>query len=103
MDPTLLIFLLLLPIGFLPTIIAIKKNHPQKVPIILVNIFGGAFWGIGWFIAIVWVFMKPKESHVVINNESSSASEIEKLHELKEKGILSEEEFSIKKNALLND
>jgi len=101
MDPTLLIFLLLLPIGFLPTIIAIKKNHPQKVPIILVNIFGSAFWGIGWFIAIVWVFMKPAKSNVVVSNETS-ASEIEKLHELKEKGILSEDEFNSKKADLLS-
>lgn len=103
MDPTLLIFLLLLPIGFLPTIIAIKKDHPQKVAIILVNIFGGAFWGIGWFIAIVWVFMKPRNNQVIINNDTSSANEIEKLHELKEKGILSEEEFNLKKNALLSE
>ena len=101
MDPTFLLFLLLLPIGFLPTIIAIKKNHPQKVPIILVNIFGGMFWGIGWFIAIVWVFMKPANNNIVMNNDSS-ASEIEKLHELKEKGILSEEEFNSKKALLLS-
>ncbi len=38
----LLIVLIFLPLAFLPTIIAFKKNHPHKILIVLVNIFGGA-------------------------------------------------------------
>jgi len=97
-----ILFIILTAIFFLPTILAIYKDHPQKVPIFLVNIFGGFFWGIGWFIAIVWVFVKPKETRVVVKQERSAANEIEKLHALKEKGVLSEEEFTAKKNAILN-
>ena len=56
----LLIFIiLLLPLFFLPTIIALKRNHPYKIPIILLNIFGGLIFGVGWFIALIWCFIKP--------------------------------------------
>lgn len=95
----LLIVLVLLPLAFLPTIIALKKNHPHKIPIILVNIFGGLLWGVGWLVALVWCFIVP-------NNNSSApviaAGEIEKLHALLEKGVLTQEEFDTKKRALLN-
>jgi len=55
----LLIVLVLLPLAFLPTIIALKKNHPHKIPIILVNIFGGLLYGLGWLVALVWCFIVP--------------------------------------------
>lgn len=94
----LLIVLVLLPLAFLPTIIAIKKNHPHKIPIILVNFLGGLFYGIGWLVALIWCFITPG------NNQRSPtipAAEIKKLYELKEKGILTQEEFDSKKQALL--
>lgn len=97
----LLIVLVLLPLAFLPTIIALKKNHPHKIPIILVNIFGGLLYGLGWLVALVWCFIVPNS-----NSNSSSlvnaAGEIEKLHVLLEKGVLTQEEFDSKKRALLN-
>ena len=42
-----LIFLLLLPLALLPTIIAVARNHPHKIPIVLVNVLGGLFYGLG--------------------------------------------------------
>lgn len=40
-------------LGFLPTCIAIDRGHPNRVPILLVNLFVG--WsGIGWVVALVW-------------------------------------------------
>ena len=38
---------------FIPTIIAIRRDHPNKVAIILLNFFLG--WiGIGWIGALIW-------------------------------------------------
>ncbi|WP_232584051.1 superinfection immunity protein [Photobacterium carnosum] len=91
--------LLLLPLLLLPTIIALKKNHPYKTPIILINILGGLFWGIGWLVALIWCFILPTK---VSNNQTGIANEIEKLYMLKEKGILSQEEFELKKKELIS-
>lgn len=41
----------------LPSIIAVKKNHPHKMKIVFVNIFGGLLYGLGWIIALVWCFL----------------------------------------------
>ena len=90
-----LIILVLLPLLFLPTIIAIKKNHPYKIPIILINIFGGLLWGFGWLVALIWCFIEPQSTN------NNSTYQIEKLHELKEKGALTQEEFDAKKRELL--
>lgn len=94
----LLILLVLIPLAFLPTIIALKKSHPYKVPIILVNILGGLLWGAGWLIALIWCFIVPEKK---TPNLGSTADEIEKLHTLKEKGIISEAEFNAKKEELI--
>ncbi|WP_045395138.1 SHOCT domain-containing protein [Vibrio rotiferianus] len=88
-----LAYLVLIPLALLPTIIAIKKKHPYKIPIILINIFGALLWGIGWFISLVWCFILPKGS--------SNADEIDKLHSLKEKGAITEDEFALKKKELM--
>lgn len=68
--------------------------------IILVNIFGGLLWGIGWLVALVWCFIAPRQK---VTNQPTQADEIEKLFQLKERGIISEEEFNEKKVALLKE
>ncbi len=83
---------------FIPTIIAVSKNHPQKSAIILVNIFGGLVFGIGWVVAIVWCFYNPVKSKTTF---TSSADELERLHDLLEKGVLTQEEFNRKKKQIL--
>ena len=92
-----LLMLLLLPLAFLPTILALKNNHPYKVAIILINILGGLFWGLGWLVALVWCFITPNK-----NTAMDTAAEIEKLHTLKEKGVLTQDEFDSKKKTLLD-
>lgn len=92
-----LILLLLIPCFFIPTIIAIKRKHPYKVAIILTNILGGLVWGIGWAIALIWCFILPKA-----NINTNVADELEKLHSLKEKGIISDSDFEKKKSSLMN-
>ncbi len=94
----LLIVLVLLPLAFLPTIIALIKNHPYKIPIIIINVLGGLFWGVGWLISLIWCFITPEKQTSSIG---SVADEIEKLYSLKEKGVISETEFNAKKKELM--
>jgi hypothetical protein len=51
-------FLISLTIYTLPTIIAVYRQHHNRVPIALVNIFLG--WSaLGWIVALVWAFTSP--------------------------------------------
>jgi hypothetical protein len=95
----LIVVLILVYIHFLPTIIALKKNHNNKVPIILINIFLG--WSlVGWVVALVWA-TKKVEGVILENNVISQADELEKLHSLKEKGVLTDVEFAKKKAEII--
>ncbi len=88
--------LIFLPLYFLPTILALHKKHPHKLPIILINVFGGFIGGLGWIVSLVWGFIMPKE------NNAPLLSELEKLHELKEAGALTQEEFDLQKKRASN-
>jgi hypothetical protein len=92
------VLVLILPLAFLPTIIAIRKNHPYKIAIILINIFGGLLYGIGWLVALVWCFILPKK---VGSISGGVADELDLLHQLKEKGALTQEEFDTRKKRIL--
>ena len=49
----LILMALLIYIYFVPSIIAVKRNHKNHMPIILLNIFLG--WSLlGWVAALVW-------------------------------------------------
>jgi hypothetical protein len=96
----LIVFFIMLPIYFLPTIIALVRNHHYKMPIILINIFGGVLWGIGWFVALVWCFIVPPKASAM---SLGIASEIERLDALKEKGAITQAEFDKQKSKLLGD
>ena len=93
-----IIVLIFLPLAFLPTIIAIRKNHPYKIAIILINIFGGLFYGLGWLVALVWCFILPKIGDSI---SVGVADELDRLHQLKERGVLTQEEFDVKKKTIL--
>ncbi|HTF97023.1 MAG TPA: superinfection immunity protein [Cellvibrio sp.] len=92
----LFMLLIFLPIYFLPTILALHKKHPHKLPIILINVFGGFIGGLGWIVSLVWCFIMPKDKH------APSLAELEKLHKLKEAGALTQEEFDLQKKRALN-
>ena len=96
----LLILLIILLVYFIPSIIAGGRKHPQKLAIFLLNLFTGGT-GIGWIAALVWAFIdKPI---VQVEGKPTVAQELKELAELKEKGIIAEEEFEIKKKNLLNN
>ncbi len=95
-----------LPIFFLPSIIAVLKNHPYKMPIIIINILSLIMWFfsfIVWIALLIWSFVLPKEDDNAHNKIKISdvANEIEKLHSLKEKGVITQKEFDDKKGLLL--
>jgi hypothetical protein len=60
-----LLFLLLtcLALYFLPTIIALVRDHQHLVPILLVNLFLGWTF-LGWVVALVWAAMPVKRGQV---------------------------------------
>lgn len=95
----LFVIILSIFIYFIPTIIAYKKDHKNKIIIFIVNLLSG-YSIIGWIISFVWAL-----SNFEIKNcrrIPTIAEEIEELNELKEKGIITEEEFNNKKTQLLN-
>ncbi|WP_095497203.1 superinfection immunity protein [Paraferrimonas haliotis] len=47
---------------FLPTFIAFYMKHPHRIYICLVNLAGGLIAGIGWFVALGWIFYNPKDN-----------------------------------------
>lgn len=94
-----LLFALFIAIYFLPSIIAKARKHSYKLAIFFLNLFLG-LTGFGWVAAFVWAFVdKPV---VRIEGKPTVAQELKELAQLKEQGIISEEEFETKKNQLLN-
>lgn len=102
-----LIFLILLVLGllfyFIPALVAQNNNHPQTVAIFALNLVLG--WTLlGWIAALVWACIKSEEKEIktVINEVNTSvADEIKKLAELKEAGILTDDEFQARKKQIL--
>jgi Superinfection immunity protein len=57
---TLVGFAFALALLFLPTLIAKSRNHPNALPIFLVNLFVGWTF-IGWVISLVWACTRPSQ------------------------------------------
>jgi uncharacterized membrane protein (DUF485 family) len=119
-----LAFLIVGVIYIMPSIIAFRRNHPNRWIILVINIaFGGTI--IGWGIALVWAM---RAAHQVGSNSSGGESglnlfvndvkkiqvveppplpqaslsqELERLHDLFVKGAISQAEFDGLKAKLL--
>ncbi|MFD2755691.1 superinfection immunity protein [Comamonas terrae] len=100
----------------LPTYEAWKRQQPNMTPTVLVNIFLG--WTlIGWVAAMVMAYKstEPQKVELVYNepaptytpapaqpaSKPSIADELSKLADLKQQGLLTEEEFNQQKARLL--
>lgn len=120
--------IILIAFYFLPTIVAANRHHPNSVGIFCVNLFLG--WSlIGWVVALVWAVTATNETQqtiqiinpagqrdgqtqppsananpdpVTIEANVNVADELLKLHQLKEKGVITEVEFQEQKALLLN-
>ena len=62
-----IVCVLTLVIYFLPSYIAMARNHKQMVPIFVLNLFLG--WTlVGWVVALAWAFTNDASKEA--NNES---------------------------------
>ena len=97
----ILIPIILIFVYFLPSFVAHSNKKRSQDAIVLLNLFAG-WTGIFWFVALIWAISKDTPvAEVKIEKASSPASELEKLAELKEKGILTQDEFDAKKKQIL--
>ena len=95
----IVVLTIFLIIYFLPNIIANMRKHSHKVAIFFLNLFTGAT-GVGWVVSFVWAFFDKPVGRV--EGKPTVAQELKELAQLKEQGILAEEEFETKKDKLLN-
>ena len=96
----LILLLVVFPVGallhFLPSIIGRKR--PDLLIIFLVNLLAG--WSIiGWFAALYLALRKTTITHPFAS--TSVADELTKLRDLRNEGVLTQEEFERQKNNLL--
>lgn len=84
---------------FIPSFIAFRRNHQNRIAILLLNIFLG-FTGLGWVGALIWAVTSGFEISPS-KDTLSIADEITKYHSLFSDGIISEDEFNNKKKELL--
>lgn len=114
-------FLVLAIIYAIPTIVAFRRNHPNRWLILVINIaFGGTI--IGWGVAMVWalravhrpgstgdggesglnIFVNDtKKVQIVERSSPSAAEELERLHDLLTRGVISQTEFDGLKTKLI--
>ena len=88
---------------FAPTLNARNREHPHYPVIFLVNLLSG--WTIiGWFVAIIWscASIKPSRTTQARDSACMKYSQLERLASLKERGLVTDEEFEIEKNKLLS-
>lgn len=90
------VVVLILFIYFLPSVIASVRKHSCKWAIFFLNLFMG-FSGFGWVAAFVWAFTNNSTAR-----KPTIAEELKELAVLEEQGIITKEEFEIKKSKLLN-
>ena len=85
---------------FIPSIIGLKRKIRNKEILVIVNLLCG--WTcVGWILCLIWSITEQTTS--VKKIEEDKYTEIIKLQELKERGALTEEEFTNEKTKLLEE
>jgi len=77
-----------IPIFFLPTFIAIKRDHPNKAPIIVINLLLGGLFGIGWVVALAWSVSNINKDKTINNNNVNGACNSNNTSNIRKKYIL---------------
>lgn len=67
----ILITIITLAVFFLPTLIALVRDHHNKVAIIVTNLLLG-WTGVVWLVALIWSFTNQKETSIVIHNTNGA-------------------------------
>ncbi len=92
---------------FVPAVIAAGKEHPQPGGVFFVNLFLG--WTvIGWFVALFWAIEKGKPVAIapapIITpafTPELAAKEIEDLVVMRDKALISEDDYLNQRQAIL--
>lgn len=75
---SIIILLILIALYFLPSVIGFRRNHPNKIPILILNIFLG--WSfIGWVIALIWAFKNETMAAPNINIYNNNSTDRQNL------------------------
>jgi hypothetical protein len=91
---------------FAPAFNASSRKHPSTAPIFLLNLLLG--WTlVGWVVALVWSAsaIGPVEQIRVKSDEIPGPDKYQKLEtlgSLKERGLISDDEYQAEKTKLLN-
>ncbi len=101
----ILLIVFILPY-FIPTFVAYNRKKSNTLGIFMLNLLLG--WSlIGWITALVWALSNNESSQQIIINSANPKSDyspidqLTKLHQLHEKGVITDEEFTNQKNKLL--
>jgi hypothetical protein len=106
----LIIIAVVLVVYLIPTITAFARRHPNRWPIMLVNVFLGGT-GLGWFGSLIWalsaIHRSPTGNHggesglnLFVNDEPAStkahdaAAQLVRLRTLLDQGAISSEEYA---------
>ena len=96
----LILAVLAIIVYFIPSIIGLKRKIRNKEILVIVNLLCG--WTCaGWILCLIWSITEQTTS--VKKIEEDKYTEIIKLQELKERGALTEEEFTNEKTKLLEE
>jgi hypothetical protein len=93
--------LILLALYFMPSWVALLRGKRNAGAIFVLNFFLG-FTLIGWVIALVWAL--AHDGVMVVQSaptQNSMATELQKLTDLKNQGVISSDEFETGKRKIL--
>lgn len=102
----LLLFFICAFVYFIPSIHGKNRRHPNLQSIVLLNIFLG--WTlVGWVVALVWsasAIAPPEPIRVKSTEvpEPDKYQQLEKLGSLKERGLITDDEYQAEKSRLLS-
>lgn len=83
---------------FLPTIVAWGNNNISTV--VIINLFFG--WTlIGWVVALVFAFSDSKPAVIIQNEKPGKYDQLQKLDDLRTKGVITTEEFIREKEKVM--
>lgn len=113
----LIILIPFLAIYFLPTFIALGRKKSNQTAIILLNLFLGWTF-VGWIVSLVWACTSNNNSQTIVVNNSypkedvtlqspkknldDKLNNLQKLKDLLDSGVLSQEEFDQQKSQILS-
>lgn len=67
-----LITIITLAAYFLPSLIALVRNHHNKTALMVTNLLLG-WTGVIWLVTLIWSFTNQKETSIIINNTQGVA------------------------------